>query len=200
MGGHASGEVASATAIEVLTREVGRRHQDIHKFRGSKIDLEELANLARELVETAGQAVHDKSQSDDDFAGMGCTLTMLLVLDTKAVMAHIGDTRLYLYRDGKVSQLSTDHTMAQELCLAGLIEPDEVMEHQYAHVLSRALGPKAEIKIDTLVLDVLPGDRYLLCSDGLSEYIEDEEWLERELRAHSELETAAEELVSYANA
>jgi hypothetical protein len=89
--------------------------------------------------------------------------------------------------------------MAAELLQAGLIDEDELMHHQYSHVLSRALGPQRNVRVDTLVIDIAPGDRFLLCSDGLHEYLEDEAWLARELGVAEGLEDAAEELVTFAN-
>jgi serine/threonine protein phosphatase PrpC len=198
MGGHSGGEVASAMAIATVSREIGARREALSQLRGPKPDLEQLAAIARDAVEVACGEVYERSRSDKHLSGMGCTLTALLVLDTKAVMAHVGDTRLYLYRDGKVSQLSTDHTMANELCNAGLIELDEVDTHQYASVLSRAIGSKPHVMVDTLVFDVVPGDRFLLCSDGLHDYIENVGWLAPQLQGN-DLEKVVEELVSYAN-
>ncbi len=198
MGGHASGDVASATAVEAVSGEVGRRHQQLSKLRESLIDSEELSSIVREIVDFACAEIYEKARTNQEHAGMGCTLTMLLVVAHKAVMAHVGDTRLYLLRKGKADQISSDHTMAQELCQAGLLEPDEVADHQFAHILSRALGPLPSVKVDTLVMDVLPGDRFLLCSDGLTAYIEDEAWLAQQL-AGDDAEVVPEELVSYAN-
>jgi serine/threonine protein phosphatase PrpC len=198
MGGHSGGEVASATAIETVSREVGKRHDDIEKLKKGKLKSDALADIVRDAVEKACTSVHDKAESSPLLAGMGCTLTLLLIVENKAVMAHVGDTRLYLARDHNVSQLSTDHTMANELANAGLIERSEVADHQYASVLSRAVGTKPSVMVDTLVLDVVPGDRFLLCSDGLHDYIEDEGWLTPQMTGH-DIETVAEELISYAN-
>lgn len=199
MGGHASGEVASSTAIQVVSREIGARRAEIQPKPTAKADKDRLATVARLAVQKACVEIFEKSRSNNQHAGMGCTLTMLLVVDDKAVMAHVGDTRLYLCRDGKADQVSADHTMANELMQAGLIDKDEASHHQYSHVLSRALGPQKSVRVDTLVLDVTPGDRFLLCSDGLHELIEDETWLARQMVGGEDLEAVAEELVSYAN-
>jgi serine/threonine protein phosphatase PrpC len=199
MGGHASGEVASATAVESVARSVGKRHQELAAARVGEGPKGALLSIAREVAEQACADVYSKASGDSELGGMGCTLTMLLFAGNKAVMAHVGDSRLYLCRRGKVSQLSSDHTMAQELVHAGLLEQDEVADHQYAHVLSRALGPQPSVKVDTLSIDVVPGDRFMLCSDGLSEYIEGHGWLARQLQTGDDLDAIAEELVSYAN-
>jgi len=198
MGGHASGEVASSMAINAASKTIGEAYPVLDEMRAGKPDTALLADIARRAVEAANHAVFSKAGEGPKYQGMGCTFTMLLVAGPKAVMAHVGDTRLYLYRGGEVSQLSHDHTMAGELALAGLIAPEEVPTHQYAHVLSRAVGTKEGVKVDTLVLDVVPGDRFMLCSDGLSEYLEDEVAIARQLQG-DDLETIAQELVSYAN-
>jgi serine/threonine protein phosphatase PrpC len=200
MGGHASGEVASALAIETVARCVGERHERLRVLAKGKMDVEALASLAREVVEEAGRAVHSRASENPEHAGMGCTLTMLLFVAGKAVMAHVGDSRLYLCRDGRVNQISSDHTMANELAQAGLIERDEVSSHHYAHVLSRALGPRPNMRVDTLVMDVAPGDRFIICSDGLTEYVESESWLAAQLARQRDCQAAAEELVGFANA
>lgn len=198
MGGHSGGEIASATAIATVSRVIGEQHDAIQALRKKKINTHALAAIARAAVETACAEVFAKAAAKPLLTGMGCTLTMLLVLDNKAVMAHVGDTRLYLAREHNVSQLSTDHTMANELANAGLIDRSEVADHQYASVLSRAIGTKPTVMVDTLVLDIIPGDRFLICSDGLHDYIEDESWLSPQLTG-DDAETVAEELVSYAN-
>jgi serine/threonine protein phosphatase PrpC len=198
MGGHSGGEIASSVAIDTVSKEIGKRHEEIRKLRKGKLKSDALSRIVQGAVEAACTAVYEKAQESPLLAGMGCTLTALLVVDNKAVMAHVGDTRLYLAREHNVSQLSTDHTMANELANAGLIERDEVADHQYASVLSRAVGTKPTVMVDTLVLDIVPGDRFLLCSDGLHDYIENESWLLPQLSG-DDLETVAEELVSYAN-
>ena len=198
MGGHACGEVASSMAIHDGSSYVGERYRELDRMRKEGASSESLAEIAQAAVELANTSIYDKGLDSREQRGMGCTLTMMLVVGAKAVMGHVGDTRLYLYRNGKVSQLSQDHTMANELAMAGLIEKEENATHQYAHVLSRAVGTKEVAKVDTLVFDVLPGDRFLICSDGLSEYLEDEAWIARQLQG-DDLEAIAQELVSYAN-
>jgi PPM family protein phosphatase len=198
MGGHASGEVASAMAIHTASKVIGEAYALLDRMREDGVESDVVSHLVRGAVEAANNAIFKKSNSDVKFRGMGCTFTMLLVVGAKAVMAHVGDTRLYLLRDRVVSQLTNDHTMANELAMAGVIGAEEVSTHQYAHVLSRAVGTKAGVKVDTLVLDVVPGDRFLICSDGLSEYLEDDAAIARQLEG-DDLELIAQELVSYAN-
>jgi len=129
---------------------------------------------------------------------MGCTLTVLLVAGSAAALGHVGDSRLYLIRDGQGSQLSMDHTLAQELVRAGAFQPEDVKTHPYAHVLSRAVGTQPAVQVDTLVFDVVPGDRLVLCSDGLSEYVASNDWLASQLNDEP-IDAVAERLVRHAN-
>lgn len=165
MGGHQAGEVASTLAVETLGRVV--QEATVH---GVVPHTALQATVERAITE-ACRAVWETATSERGHAGMGCTLTMLLTSGERAVMGHVGDTRLYLLRDGVVHQLSSDHTMAAELARSGAIRPDEVRTHAYAHVLTRAVGVQPAVQAETLALDLFPGDRFLLCSDGLSDYL-----------------------------
>jgi len=198
MGGHVGGELASAIAVASVAREISKKRSVLLDMARGEVDRDRLESIASTAVRQASRAIFDAADSTEH-EGMGCTLTLLLVVGQKAVMAHVGDTRLYLSRDHKVSQLSTDHTMANELAIAGVIPHDAIQTHQYAHVLTRALGSRAEVRVDTLVLDILPGDRFLICSDGLADYIDSDSWLGRQIDA-AEFDALPEELVSFANA
>jgi serine/threonine protein phosphatase PrpC len=198
MGGHAAGEVASATAIETVVAELKDQQDAIQSFRRGEGEAETMLGLARDAAQKACGRVYQLATSDDGRAGMGCTLTMLLVLNTKAAIVHVGDSRLYLLRNGKMSQLTSDHTMANELCQAGLITAEEVKDHQYAHVLTRAIGTQPTANADVLMMDVVPGDRFLLCSDGLADHVEDDSWLGGRLGV-AKLSSVPEDLVCFAN-
>jgi serine/threonine protein phosphatase PrpC len=198
MGGHAAGEVASRTAVEAAARYIQERRSVVERFQEGDAEPSELTRTVKDAVLEACAAIHKLATSKPGHAGMGSTLTLLLVAGAKAVMAHVGDTRLYLCRNGKIHQLSTDHTMAAELARSGAIRPDEVRDHQLAHVLTRVVGTQASVQVDVLLMDVLPGDRFLLCSDGLSDKVESLEWLAREI-AGDDLESVAEELIRASN-
>lgn len=199
MGGHAAGEVAAATAIETVASLLHQQQAEIERARGCEGGAQELRVMVEQAVQDACRVVHDLSRSRLDYLGMGCTLTLLLVSGPRAIMAHVGDTRLYLIREGQVRQLSTDHTMAGELARLGAISADQVKEHPYGHIITRAIGVQPSVEVDTLAVDVLPGDRYLLCSDGLSDYVEDLPWLGG-LAEDPDLESIPETLIDFANA
>jgi serine/threonine protein phosphatase PrpC len=158
MGGHAGGDVASAIA----TKRIAEADADYDDPQAAGVALEQALLAAnRNLAET----VADHSE----LTGMGTTVSAMLVQQDRVVIAHIGDSRVYLFRSGELSQVSTDHTFVQRLVDAGRITAEEAMVHPRRSVLMRVLGDvEASPEIDTLVIDTHPGDRWMLCSDGLS--------------------------------
>ena len=163
MGGHAGGDVASSLAV-------GRLQGIDHPF-----DSTSAAERAlRDAIAEAAVALIDTVQVRPELAGMGTTVSALLMVDDYAVIAHIGDSRIYLYRDDTLTQITTDHTFVQRLVDSGRITPEEARYHPRRSVLMRVLGdmdPNPEL--DTFIMPTQPGDRWLLCSDGLSGVIDD---------------------------
>ena len=198
MGGHAAGEVASATTVQTVARVVGDARQAIEEVRTGVRVPGELTTLLRHAVEEASREVHRLATTTRGRSGMGCTATVLLVVASHAYLAHVGDSRLYLCRGGMLDQLSVDHSLAQELARAGFISQDEVHGHAHAHVLTRSIGTQPIVKVDTLMFDVLDGDRLLLCSDGLSGYVENGAWLCGQME-RDDFEAIPAELVRFAN-
>ncbi len=198
MGGHLAGEVASTTTVSVLAEELHLHEDVIAAFKRGDADSNAVMDLVRDAVDTACLKVFELASENPDQAGMGCTMTLLLLLGDKAVSAHVGDSRLYLWRNGRTSQLTNDHTMANELFLAGLISAAEVPTHPFAHVLTRAVGPQLSVNTDVLFLDVLVGDRFLLCSDGLADHLDGESLLEDVLESER-IDCIPDDLVSFAN-
>lgn len=199
MGGHAAGEVASKTAVDRAAAVVRQNLNEIDQARRGHMSTGELARLVRFAVEEASREVYFQAKADQSLAGMGCTLTLLLTVGGHAVMAHVGDSRLYLFRAGESHQLSQDHTIAMELMRAGMFSVDEAERSPQAHILSRSVGLQEMVQVDTLVLDIVPGDRLMLCSDGLGKHIHDTQWL-ADVCVAEDFESISEELVSFANA
>ena len=163
MGGHAGGDVASSIAISQL--------KPLDQDYSSPDEAER--TLSRTIAATAKILIDTVSQRPE-LAGMGTTVSALAMVDDVAVIAHIGDSRVYLFRDGELSQITVDHTFVQRLVDSGRITPDEARYHPRRSVLMRVLGdmdPNPEV--DTIVMPTRPGDRWLLCSDGLSGVIDD---------------------------
>lgn len=158
MGGHAGGDVASALA----TRRIAEADADYNGVTDAAAELRSaLISANRQLAET----VADHSE----LTGMGTTVSALLLQGDRVVIAHIGDSRIYLLRSGELSQISTDHTFVQRLVDAGRITAEEAMVHPRRSVLMRVLGDvEASPEIDSMLLDTRAGDRWMLCSDGLS--------------------------------
>jgi PPM family protein phosphatase len=163
MGGHAGGDVASSMAISRLTV----LDQPFSSTADAERALRDaIADTATELIETVGRR--------PELAGMGTTVSALVMVDDYAVIAHIGDSRIYLYRDGALTQITTDHTFVQRLVDSGRITPEEARYHPRRSVLMRVLGDMdPDPEVDTFIMPTQPGDRWLLCSDGLSGVVDD---------------------------
>lgn len=181
MGGHAAGDVASKTAVNAIVGVVHGEREAIRRFDGTPAALQAMAALVHHALQEASRAIYTLAASDRGKHGMGTTAIALLVLGEKAVAAHVGDSRLYLARDGELHQLSTDHNFANEMVARGVMNEAEAATSPHASVLTRAVGIQPTVAVDLLAFDVLPGDTLLLCSDGLYEYARDQAELAQEL-------------------
>ena len=200
MGGYNAGEVASGMATTVIITEM----QQILAGAGpSRIDPrgnhEIAARLVREQVLKANTSIFQAAQSQPQYAGMGTTLVMCLFYDNRVLVAHLGDSRLYLMRQGTFRQVTRDHSLLQEQIDAGLISPEHAKNAQHKNLVTKALGidPTVEPEIHEYVTK--PGDIYLLCSDGLCDMVDDED-ISMTLEAlGANLNLAAQQLVQMAN-
>ena len=185
MGGHAGGDVASALTIAAL---VGLDRPD-HSSDKSMSELERSIDRAR-------QDLVDATTADPDLAGMGTTVTALLKSGNTLAMAHLGDSRAYLLRDGTLAQVTVDHTFVQHLVDTGRITPDEAETHPQRNVVMRVLGDfDLDLTPDLSIREAVPGDRWMLCSDGLSGFVSDNEIAEVLISVPDPLD-AVERLVS----
>lgn len=201
MGGHRSGEVASAIAVESILKSLaeGLDHIDA----AGDVDTAGFspeANLARHAVERSNAQIHQAASNDPACEGMGTTIVVTLFHDDRINIAHVGDSRAYRLRDGTLEQLTDDHTLMQELVERGFYTLEEARESLNRNILTRALGIEASVTVDVLEDIVLPGDIYLLCSDGLSDMIDDETIRETLMDDSGDLETLSDRLVEQANA
>jgi len=192
MGGHRGGEVASSYALEIIgdrarAREDGRKSSD----GGS------LARLVED-IEEANQRVLARGDADHDLRGMGTTLTAFVLEDGHGHLAHVGDSRAYLYREGALQQLTEDHTLVQRMVREGKLSPEEAGRHPHRSMLTQALGVDEDVSLDELTLDLHPGDRLLLCSDGLTSMLDAED-LALILGEESDPEAACALLIDAAN-
>ena len=172
MGGHAGGEIASATAAEAVTRWLREHRHVISAFDDTGAARDNLLRVVEEAIQLATREVYAIATSQHGKAGMGTTLTMVVVVNNIGVMGHVGDSRLYLRRRGRTFQLSEDHTYVNEMVRRGITTVEAAKAGPYANVITRAVGIQPTVRADTLLFDILPGDTLLLCSDGLSRYVE----------------------------
>ena len=185
MGGHLAGDVASRTAVETITT---RAEQDSPGDTGS------LARLVRE----ANHEIWKKAQSDASLHGMGTTCTLAMLDGSILHIAHVGDSRAYLFRDGDLSQLTEDHTLVGRMVREGRLRPDEAEHHPQRSIITRALGVDSDVAVDTQTIELREGDRVLLCSDGLSSMVERES-IAAVLGDNADPQEASERLVHLAN-
>lgn len=198
MGGHSAGEVAAERAIAYATDFIAAR-ADALKTAAAKPDgYFRVLKVAEEAVQTASQEVFQLAKSSPRYAGMGTTMTMLMIVDDKAVMAHVGDSRLYLKRGGDIHQLTVDHTLANDLVQTGGLTREQAAISRLQHVLTRSIGPHESVVVDTLLFDLFPGDRLLLCSDGLSNYFK-EPAVVADLLAQPKIVGEPDALIAFAN-
>lgn len=163
MGGHVAGEVASRMAVEAVGKCFDARA-------GAEPQV-----LLRKAITVANKRIFGLAQEDEDCAGMGTTVTAAFVEGTQLYWGHVGDSRLYLLRAGKLSQVTEDHSLVGELVKKGNITPDEALQHPHRNILTRAVGTGEQVLVDTGSFGLLPGDRVLLCTDGLTNMVTDEE-------------------------
>jgi serine/threonine protein phosphatase PrpC len=185
MGGHAAGEVASAMAVETVRKTLESARPEIDAFRNAPSDTgrRQLVQLLQNAVLSAHQAVFQRGQSEQDKAGMGTTLDVVLVAGPEAFVAHVGDSRTYLIRDGRSSQITTDHTVAEVLVIEGKLTIEEAQVSPLRTILVNAIGVSADVGVEMAHVTLKRGDRILLCSDGLHDYFPIEEEIAQKLSA-----------------
>ena len=164
MGGHNAGEVASAMAVEVFSAAL----RGVEPLTGETL---------RDAVTRANEAVFRKSLENEGMSGMGTTFSALSMEGKTAAVAHVGDSRIYMIREGRLTQVTTDHTVVEIMVQQGLITAREARVHPKRNLITRALGTQYWVDVDVIELELRPGDVFFLCSDGLSGYVEDEDIL-----------------------
>ncbi len=181
VGGHAAGEVASNKAVEVIRRVIAENADEFARYgaRNEDFDLRDKCQaLVEGAVQQASAEIFAMAREDETKRGMGTTCVVLVRAGAKAIVGHVGDSRVYLLRSGEAYQITEDHTLVNEQYKQGLITLEEAVSASFSNVITRCVGYQEAVQVDTLLTDLLPGDRFLLCSDGLSEYVRDEEWAE----------------------
>lgn len=188
MGGAQAGALASRLAAGVLRGDE------------SSADGATAEERVAGLIQEANRRVHQRATEDEQATGMGTTMTVALVEDDRVVIGHVGDSRAYRIRAGELQQLTEDHSLVAELVRSGRLSPEEADSHPQRSVITRALGPDPDVDVDTFSVPIRPGDVFLLCSDGLTSMVGDNEIVGIVSEHHADLESAAGALVQAANA
>lgn len=201
MGGHASGEIASQLAVDELGQFFQATRKDAEvtwPYKPEKRLSETEARLAVG-IKWANWQVFDKAAGSIQFKGMGTTCVGVHVQDKKIAIAHVGDSRCYRVRDGRIEQMTTDHSLLEEYKKLAQITEEEIKNFPHKNIIVRALGMKEAVLVDTRLEDLRVGDCYLLCCDGLSGEMEDHEMLAVIREQGHDLDRCAKELIERAN-
>ena len=185
MGGARAGEIASSLAAAALQESDGN---------GASGE----ARVAA-LIEEANRRVFRRASEDSEASGMGTTMTVALVEEDRVVIGHVGDSRAYLIRDGRLEQLTDDHSLVAELVRSGKLTPEEAEIHPQRAVITRAVGTEPDVDVDTFSVQAAVGDLFLICSDGLTDMVDESTILDAVEQNRGDLQEAARALVNAAN-
>jgi serine/threonine protein phosphatase PrpC len=177
MGGHVGGEYASGLAINTVEEILSGMDLPSDYVEGDDDPVETVKSRLQEAVRLAGLRIHDWASLHPEFMGMGTTVVALLVHQGNAYFAHVGDSRIYRIRDEAIEQITEDHSLVAQSIREGLLTAEQAKFHRMRNVITRALGFDRAVEVDVQVQALQRGDRYLLCSDGLSGKLDDEEML-----------------------
>jgi serine/threonine protein phosphatase PrpC len=185
MGGAQAGELASSLAAGAVREDEGAEGSGERRV--------------TELIQEANRRVYQRSSQDAAASGMGTTMTVALVADGNVVFGHVGDSRAYLIREGRLEQLTEDHSLVAELVRSGKLSPEEAETHPQRSVITRALGTDPDVDVDTFSIETVTGDVFMLCSDGLTSMVEDDVILQTVEKNRDNLQGAAKALIRAAN-
>ncbi len=194
MGGHNAGEVASALAVENIRTAL--RERLLSADGGS---VEEYETVVRDAVTFANSCIFSQSQEQVECAGMGTTLALALLVDSKLIVAHVGDSRIYRLRSDELTQITSDHSLVQELVDGGYLTEEDARMSVSKNLITRALGIGEDVEVEVIDAEASLADVYLLCSDGLSDLVSDEEISSILLEHADDKKAAAKQLISLAN-
>jgi len=200
MGGYNAGEVASGIAVSVVATEICQRLQGTSPTERDETTGDELGVLLlRDNIRKANASIFEAAQSQPQYAGMGTTIVSGLFYDNRAVVGHVGDSRMYRLRGETLETVTRDHSLLQEQIDGGMISIEDARLSKNKNLVTRAVGIDAEVEPEIHVHDVQVGDIYLLCSDGLNDMVEDEDIQSTLYAMQSNLTLAAEQLIQMAN-
>jgi protein phosphatase len=175
MGGHAAGEVASSESVDTIHGMVKRGKRHLKQAQDADATMRAAARLLEGSVQAATYMVYAMSELDQNKSGMGTTISALMSMDDYVVMGQVGDSRIYKVRGNVVEQLTEDHTLINWQLKQGIISEEEARHSKHKNVITRAVGNRDYVQVDTGIAEARAGDRFLLCSDGLHGYLRTEE-------------------------
>jgi PPM family protein phosphatase len=194
MGGYNAGEVASGMATSFIKTELGRWLQEA-SGNATDTDVRRAMDIC---VDNANRAIFNAANSNPQYAGMGTTLVVGAFRDGRLLMGHVGDSRGYRFRSGRLVQITHDHSLLQEQIDSGLITPEQAAFSTNKNLVTRAVGVEDTVLLETHLHDIMPGDIYLLCSDGLSDMLDDDS-IAQVLQSHDALPECGTALIDAAN-
>ena len=189
MGGHAAGEVASEMAVQIVLREL----KDVTDVTDGSV-----RKMLSEALQLANRAIHDRTITEVDKQGMGTTASVLVLAESRYLIGQVGDSRVYLLRDGALKQLTKDHSYVQEQVDLGNLTPEQARYHPYSNVITRCVGASPDVEPDVYAGDARTGDVFLIASDGLTGMVDDRR-LAQLLMSRAEPERKVQALISEAN-
>ena len=189
MGGHAAGEVASEMAVEMVSHQLA----DLNDLQNS-----DAYKRVATALRAANRAVFERTRTERDKLGMGSTVSALLLSETRYLVGHVGDSRIYLVRDGQMRQLTKDHSLVQEQVDAGLLTPEQARRHPQSNVITRCIGMADDIDPDVFDGEARVGDAFLLASDGLTGMVDDRR-IQQLLLSRAKPERIVDALIQEAN-
>ena len=200
MGGNNAGEIAGALAVRTIHAYLAEaaRDADLPLFSSCNAAMSTQANRLASAIRAANHAIHRESWSRPDYAGMGTTVVAALVHEDVLAIAHVGDSRLYLVRNGTIQSLTTDHSWVAEQVLKGFITEEEAERSPSRNIVTRALGVESGVDVELAEVSVKSGDRLLLCSDGLTRAVHSKDILHI-LSGSEDLATMSDRLIAMAN-
>lgn len=191
MGGHNAGEIASSIAVRSITEYLEEKIKD-------GIDISNMEDVLTSAIAKANDDIYTEAQNNVSCSGMGTTVTMAVISRDEVLIGHIGDSRAYILSNNKLKKITSDHSLVAELVKNGTITEDEAQHHPQRNIITRALGAKDNVKVDIEKIGIMPSDIILLCSDGLTNMLDDGK-IEEILIKNQDIENGAHELIDLAN-
>lgn len=192
MGGHKAGEVASKMAVEIISSNLESESDNFN------MDDDYIVSIIRNSIWRANEEIYNKSLKTEECSGMGTTVTLAWYINGKIYIGHVGDSRAYLLRDNNLYQVTKDHSLVEELIRNGSISREEAKHHPQKNIITRAVGTSEEIESDIIIKEKTKGDILLLCTDGLSNMLSDDE-IKDLLIQNGDIQKACEYLVELSN-